>query len=252
MAYAPAAAKSTIDAADVANFAAHAQHWWDANGPFAPLHRMNPTRLAYIRTQVLAHRGLDAATADPLQGLHVLDVGCGGGLLCEPLARLGGAITGIDAAERSIEVARHHAVQGGLTIDYQATTAEALAASAQRYDLVLALEIVEHVADLELFYDALTTLVAPGGLLVLSTLNRTAKSFLMGIVAAEYILRWVPRGTHHWQQFILPSEMAKALTQRHFTITDTTGISFDPRRGSFTLTPQDLGVNYLLTATKNS
>ena len=248
----PSHLKTTIVPEDVAGFAAIANEWWDENGKFAPLHRLNPTRIGYLRDQIIGHFASAPNTLSPLAGRTVLDVGCGGGLVCEPLARLGAAVTGVDAAHESIAVARAHAAAAGLAIDYRQGTAESMAQTAAQFDVVVALEIVEHVTNTELFYDALATLVKPGGLLVLSTLNRTAKSYALGIVAAEHILRWVPPGTHNWHQFVKPSEMAAQLVRRGLQIRDTQGLVFQPIRRRFALNPKDLDVNYLLTAVKNS
>lgn len=245
---------STIDAAEVAQFSAIAAEWWDERGKFAPLHRMNPTRLAWIRERIEAHfgrlTGPDSASATPLKNLRILDVGSGGGLICEPLARLGATVTGIDASAENITVAGTHATEVGLSVDYRATTAEALADTGAQYDVVLALEIIEHVADIALFYDALSALVKPGGLILLSTMNRTAKAFAMAIVGAEYVLRWLPKGTHDWNKFIKPSEMADSLTKRGFTDPTPMGIIFSPLSGKFSLNANDLDVNYLLSAKK--
>jgi len=239
---------STIDAADVARFSAIASEWWDERGKFAPLHRLNPARIGYLRDQILRHFSRDDQSATPLNNLSLVDIGCGGGLIAEPMARLGATVTGIDASETNINVAALHAESGGLTIHYRATTAEDLASTGATFDVVLALEIIEHVADVDLFYDALKALVKPGGLLILSTLNRTAKSYAMAIIGAEYIMRWLPRGTHQWSQFIKPSEMAASLTRRGLTIHDTSGLVFDPLKWAFTLNPRDLDVNYLMVA----
>lgn len=249
-----AAKPSTVDAAEVAQFSAIAAEWWDERGKFAPLHRMNPTRLAYIRERIEAHfgrlTGPDSVPATPLKNLTLLDVGSGGGLICEPMARLGATVTGIDASGENIAVAQAHAAEVGLTIDYHATTAEALADTDQQYDVVLALEIIEHVADIALFYDALAALVKPGGLILMSTMNRTAKAFAMAIVGAEYVLRWLPRGTHDWNKFVKPSEMADSLVKRGFDAPEPMGIVYSPLSGKFSLNPNDLDVNYLLSAKK--
>ena len=253
---AQASRPTTIDPADVARFSAIAEEWWDTGGKFAPLHRLNPTRIAYLRERIITHFPSISAhhgqSATPFENLSLVDIGCGGGLIAEPLARLGAAVTAIDASATNIDVAALHAAKAGLTIDYHATTAEDLATTGQQFDIVCALEIIEHVADLALFYDALTALVKPGGMLILSTLNRTAKSYALGIVGAEYLLRWVPRGTHNWRQFVRPSEMAAALTARRCAVTDVTGLRFTPRDWTFTLDPKDLSVNYLMTATRLS
>lgn len=249
-----AAKPSTVDAAEVAQFSAIAEQWWDERGKFAPLHRMNPTRLSYIRERIESHfgrlTGPESESATPLKNLTLLDVGSGGGLICEPMARLGATVTGIDASGENIAVAQTHAAEVGLTVEYHATTAEALADTGQQYDIVLALEIIEHVADIALFYDALTALVKPGGLIIMSTMNRTAKAFAMAIVGAEYVLRWLPRGTHDWNKFVKPSEMADSLTKRGFATPTPMGIVFSPLSGKFSLNSSDLDVNYLLSATK--
>lgn len=247
----PRVATSTIDDAEVARFSAIADEWWDEHGKFAPLHKLNPVRIAYLRDQIIRHFSRDGATATPLDNLSLVDIGCGGGLIAEPMARLGATTTAIDASETNISVATLHAKNTGLTIDYRATTAEQLALEGTQFDVVLALEIIEHVADLSLFYDSICHLVKPGGILILSTLNRTAKSYALGIVAAERVLRWLPPGTHSWSKFIRPSEMAAALRQRGFATTDTTGITFSPLNWTFSLNPKDLDVNYLLTASRS-
>ena len=241
--------RTTIDPNEVARFSAIAAEWWDIFGKFAPLHKLNPTRISYVRDQLIRHFSCDGESATPLNNLSLLDIGCGGGLMAEPMARLGATVTAIDASETNISVASLHAENAGLTIDYRAETAEMLAHHGNQYDVVMALEIIEHVSDIHLFYDALAALVKPGGLLILSTLNRTAKSYAMGIIGAEYILRWVPRGTHTWSKFVRPSEMADALTKRQLNIVDHAGITYSPRTGTFKIDPQDLDVNYILTAT---
>ena len=241
---------TTIDDADVARFSAIADEWWDERGKFAPLHRLNPARIGYLRDQIVRHFQRNGESATPLNNLSLVDIGCGGGLIAEPMARLGANVTGIDASPTNINVASLHAKAGGLTIDYKANTAEDLAASGQTFDVVLALEIIEHVSDISLFYDSITQLVKPNGLLILSTLNRTAKSYAMAIVGAEYIMRWLPRGTHQWSQFVKPSEMAAGLTSRGLTVADVTGLTFDPLSWKFGLNPKDLDVNYLMVAHK--
>lgn len=241
---------TTIDPEEVARFTAMAAEWWDERGKFAPLHRMNPTRIGYIREQVIGHFSLDGESATPFKNLSLADIGCGGGLISEPMARLGAATTGVDAGLENIKTAALHATQGGLSIDYLCNSAEELVAEGAQFDVVLALEIVEHVSDPALFYDALAALVKPGGLLILSTLNRTAKSYAVAIVGAEMLLRWLPRGTHQWSKFIRPSEMATALERRKLQITDTTGLTFNPLDWSFRLDPRDRDVNYLMAAKK--
>jgi len=244
----PGAPPGTVDRDEVARFDALAAGWWDPDGAMAPLHAMNPARVGYIRDRLCANRGRETVGVAALAGLDVVDVGCGGGLLSEPLARLGARVTGIDAAEEAIAVARRHAEAGGLAIDYRATTAEALAATGARFDAVLALEIVEHVANVDDFLGGLSALVRPGGLVVLSTLNRTARSFATAIVGAEYVLRLLPRGTHDWRRFLRPSELAAGLRRHGLAPVDATGIVFDPRRGTWSLSARDLAVNYVMTA----
>lgn len=244
---------TTVNPEEIAQFDAIATEWWDERGKFAPLHRMNPTRLVFIRQQIEQHFGRpvgDHAAHKPLAPLRMLDVGCGGGLICEPLARLGAAVTGIDAGAENIAIARAHAEGQGLSIDYRPIAAEALAETGAQYDVVLALEIVEHVADVALFFTTLAQLVKPGGLLLLSTLNRTARSYALAIVGAEYILRWLPRGTHDWNKFLKPSEMAEYLGQHRLDLVALSGLTYRPLSARFGLNPRDLSVNYLLAAKK--
>lgn len=238
-----ASRNSTIDSEEVAQFAAIADQWWDENGPFKPLHRLNPVRIAYLRDQIMARLG-------KVTGISIADIGCGGGLVTEPFARLGANVTGVDAAHENIKAAKNHAKEVGLSITYLATTAEKLAAEGQKFDVVFALEIVEHVSDVGLFIESVTKLVKPSGLLVLSTLNRTPKSFALGIVAAEYILRWMPRGTHDWKKFLKPSELAGHLDDNGFKPVDVTGLVYAPLSREFRLDKNDLDVNYFLTAFK--
>lgn len=246
------ATASTIDDAEVARFSAIAEEWWDERGKFAPLHKLAPVRIAYVRDQIIRHFARDGASATPLNNLSLVDVGCGGGLMSEPMGRLGAHVTGVDASETNIRVASLHAAQSGVTVDYRATTAEQLALEGKQFDVVMALEIIEHVGDVNLFYDSLAHLVKPGGLVILSTLNRTAKSYAMGIIGAEYVLRWLPKGTHTWSKFIKPSEMARALRQRGLSVIDTAGITFTPLTWEFSLSANDLDVNYLMVAKKSA
>jgi 2-polyprenyl-6-hydroxyphenyl methylase / 3-demethylubiquinone-9 3-methyltransferase len=241
----PSAAPS-VDPAEIAKFAAMAEAWWDPAGKFRPLHRLNPVRLSYIRDQVAARFGRQALSNRPLAGLRLLDIGCGGGLLCEPLARLGAAVTGIDAAGKNIAVARRHAEQSGIEIDYRQDTAEALAVRDESFDVVLAMEIVEHVADVPAFAAAAARLVAPGGILILSTLNRTAKSFALAILGAEYVLRWLPRGTHDWRRFQRPSELAAALRPHGLALAEAVGVVYSPLADKWRLEARDLDVNYMM------
>ena len=243
---------STVDPADIARFERIAREWWDPNGRFRPLHRMNPTRIAYIRDRICEALGRDGQQARPLRGLDLVDVGCGGGLLCEPMTRLGATVTGIDASTEAIAVARTHAAEHGLAIDYRQTTAEALVDAGARFDVVLALEVVEHVADREAFVRALADLLQPGGVLVMSTLNRTAKSFAVAIVGAEYVLRWLTPGTHDWRQFVRPSVLAAAVRRHGLAVQDVCGLVFDPLRATWRLDTHDLAVNYLLCAVKSA
>ncbi len=239
----------TIDSAEVERFARMAAEWWDADGKFRPLHRLNPVRVGYIRDQLCARFGRDAHADRPLRGLRVVDVGCGGGLIAEPLARLGASVTGIDASERNIEVARNHAAGQGLAIDYRFAAAADLVAARERFDAVLSLEVVEHVADRRGFLGDCCALVAPGGALFLATLNRTAKSYLLGIVAAEYVLRWLPAGTHDWNRFVRPSELAADLREAGFRLADLRGITYNLLSDRFALS-QDVDVNYLALAVR--
>jgi len=241
-------ATSTVDPAEVAKFQAMADEWWDPHGKFRPLHRMNPCRLDYITAQVAAEFGRDLTAPSPFTGLRILDIGCGGGLLSEPMARLGATVTGADVAARNIAVARLHAEGAGLAIDYREESAEALAAAGEVFDAVLALEVIEHVADPPAFLAACRALLRPGGLLVASTLNRNAKSFALAIVGAEWLLRWLPRGTHDWKRFITPDELSALLRDAGLDPVDRKGMVFSPVSGRWSLSPRDLSVNYAMTA----
>ena len=241
---------ASIDDTEIARFESVAAEWWDSDGKFRPLHRMNPTRIGYIRDALCRHFGRTVGDATPLDGLSIADVGCGGGLLCEPMARLGARVTGVDAGAEAVSIARLHADQMGLEIDYRQATAEALAEEGAKYDAVLALEIVEHVADIDAFLAAVSALVRPGGVLIMSTLNRTAKSFGLAIVGAEYLLRWVPRGTHDWRKFVRPSELASGLRSHGIDVDDVRGMVFNPLDGTWSLSDRDLDVNYLLAGRK--
>ena len=244
--------RSSIDNAEVAKFQAMAAEWWDPAGKFKPLHMLNPVRLDYIATQVAAELGRDRKGLRPFEGLRLLDIGCGGGLVAEPMARLGAGVTGADAAEGNIAVARIHAAQSGLDIDYRATTAEALLADGERFDVVLALEIVEHVADPADFIATCARLLRPGGLLIASTLNRTPQSFAAAILGAEWVMRWLPRGTHDWRRFIRPDELAAMFEGAGLGVVDSAGMVFSPLAWGWSLSARDLSVNYLMTAVRGS
>lgn len=236
---------ATVDPEDVARFSAIAAEWWDERGKFRPLHRLNPLRLAYVRDVVCARLGRDPSAPQPLAGLKLADVGCGGGLLAEPLSRMGAEVVGIDASAKNIGTASVHARETGATVDYRVSTAEALAASGEKFDVVTCLEVIEHVADLRLFVESLGRLTAPGGVLFLATLNRTPKSWLFAIVGAEYVLRWLPKGTHDWKKFLRPSELAGLLRAEGMAFGDLTGVTYEPFGGTFRADPRDLDVNYM-------
>jgi len=243
------ATAGSVDQDEVARFSRHAAQWWDARGPMAALHKFNPVRLAYIRDRAAEHFGRDPARLDSLAGLRVLDIGCGGGILSEPLARLGARVVGADPSESNIAVASHHAERSRLSIDYRAVTAEGLAQSGETFDVVLAMEVVEHVADLGLFIGLAASMVAPGGLLFVATLNRTAKSFALAIVGAEYILRWLPRGTHRWEKFVTPNELEIAIERGGLRIVDETGVVYNLFADRWQLSA-DADVNYMVVAEK--
>lgn len=243
---------ASISDDEIVRFSAQSGDWWQKDGSFAPLHALNPVRIAYVRNQVAAHINPSQATSyQALSGLKILDVGCGGGLLAEPMARLGAKVTGIDAAETGIRAARAHARQSGLTINYQAKSIEEIAATGQQYDVVTAMEIVEHVADMDSFTRSLAACVRAGGIVIASTLNRTMKSYAMGIIAAEYLLRWVPRGTHSWKKFVRPSELMNKMEACGLKTVDATGVTYDPLDQTFMPNPHDLSVNYMVTFVKD-
>ncbi|MCA0270521.1 MAG: bifunctional 2-polyprenyl-6-hydroxyphenol methylase/3-demethylubiquinol 3-O-methyltransferase UbiG [Proteobacteria bacterium] len=241
---------SSIDPAEVAKFEAMAAEWWDPNGKFRPLHMMNPVRLDYITRQVAAEFGRDLTRPKAFAGLRILDIGCGGGLLSEPMARLGATVVGADAAERNIPVARLHAEAQGLGIDYRHTTAEALVAAGEVFDVVLAMEIVEHVADPPAFVATCRDLLKPGGLIIASTLNRNGKSFMAAIVGAEWVMRWLPKGTHDWAKFITPDELSGMMVRGGLEPVDRKGFVFNPISWQWSISDRDLSVNYVAAAVR--
>ncbi len=242
--------QTTIDADEVARFSALAAEWWDPNGKFRPLHKFNPVRLGYLRDRLCRHFDRDHRDVRTLSGLRILDVGCGGGLISEPLAKMGATVTGIDASDRNIGTALAHADQSGLKIDYRATTVEELSGSGERFDAVISLEVVEHVADVSLFLDRCASVVSQDGAMCLATLNRTPKAFLLAIVGAEYVMRWLPRGTHTWRKFVRPSELAAGLRRNGLHVDDITGLSFDLLADEWRES-RDVSVNYMMFATRD-
>jgi 2-polyprenyl-6-hydroxyphenyl methylase/3-demethylubiquinone-9 3-methyltransferase len=241
---------NTVDPSEIAKFEAMAAEWWDPKGKFKPLHMMNPVRLQYITDQIAAEFDRDLNSENPFAGLRILDIGCGGGLLCEPMARLGATIVGADAAERNIPVARIHAQKSDLEIDYRHTTAEAMAEAGEQFDVVLNMEVVEHVADPLGFLKACQQLLKPGGLHLCSTINRNPKSFAMAIVGAEYIMRWLPKGTHEWDKFITPEELFDLLKSAGLEPVDKKGYVFNFARFTWSISAKDLSVNYVTAALK--
>jgi 2-polyprenyl-6-hydroxyphenyl methylase / 3-demethylubiquinone-9 3-methyltransferase len=241
---------TTADPAELAKFEPLGRAWWDAVGPMAPLHKLNPVRVAYIRDRACQHLGRDPRRARPFEGLSALDIGCGGGLLAEPLARLGARVTGVDPVAENIETARWHADEVGLDIAYEAISVEAVAASARQFDLVIASEVVEHVVEVPEFLATVARVTRPGGLLVMSTLSRTRASFLKAIVGAEYVLGWLPRGTHDWRRFLTPAELGRGMRAQGLRPIHVSGIDYDGAHDRFVLT-RDTRVNYLLAAVRN-
>ncbi|HEY8575336.1 MAG TPA: bifunctional 2-polyprenyl-6-hydroxyphenol methylase/3-demethylubiquinol 3-O-methyltransferase UbiG [Devosia sp.] len=239
--------ETTINDAEIAKFTAMAEQWWDPKGKFKPLHKFNPVRLGYIRDYLLSHFERDGTNMRPFEGLSILDVGCGGGLLCEPLARLGATVTGIDAAERNIAVARLHAEQSGLAIGYQATTSEALAAEGRQFDMVLNMEVVEHVDNVPLYMKSCADLVKPGGLTLTATINRTLRANLFAVIGAERVLRWLPVGTHDWNKFLTPDEIKTLLTRNGLRVIGETGVVFHPL-GDEWRRSTDMSINYMIMA----
>ncbi len=241
---------TTIDPTEVAKFEAMAAEWWDPNGKFKPLHMLNPCRLDYITGQIATEFDRDLTMRNPFAGLRILDIGCGGGLLSEPMARLGATVIGADAAPRNIPVARLHAEQSGLEIDYRVTTAEDMAAAGEQFDVVLNMEVVEHVSDPQAYLTACQQLLKPGGLMICSTLNRNPKSFMMAIIGAEWVMRWLPKGTHDWQKFITPDELYTLIRTAGLDPVDRKGMVFNPVAWSWSLSSRDLSCNYVTASVK--
>ncbi|MEE9317365.1 MAG: bifunctional 2-polyprenyl-6-hydroxyphenol methylase/3-demethylubiquinol 3-O-methyltransferase UbiG [Rhodospirillales bacterium] len=242
--------KTTASAEEIARFTAMAEAWWDPMGDFRPLHQINPVRLEFIRDNVARHFGLEPLGRAPFEGLTIIDIGCGGGLLTEPMRRLGATVTGIDAGEEAIRIARTHAERTGLDIEYRHQLPEDIGDEKDRYDVVLNMEVVEHVADLDLFLSASAGLLRPGGAMVLSTLNRTLKALALAKIGAEYVLRWLPRGTHDWRKFVRPSELAAGLEAAGVRFIELRGVTYNPVFDEWRL-GRDLDVNYLAFAVKD-
>ena len=240
---------ATVDPQEIEYFAAQAEAWWDPEGPFRPLHRLNPTRLGFIRQHLAAHFGRSVSSLRPFEGLTVLDIGCGGGLVAEPMSRLGFAVTAVDADQQAIAIARAHAEAAGLSIDYRVAAAESMTGTGQHFDVVLALEIIEHVADPEVFLGSVGALVRQGGAFIGATLNRTASSFAAAVIGAEYLLGWLPRGTHDWRKFVRPSELVLGLRRNGLNATKLAGVSYDWSRSEWSLS-RNLEINYMVVAAR--
>ncbi|QDM15224.1 bifunctional 2-polyprenyl-6-hydroxyphenol methylase/3-demethylubiquinol 3-O-methyltransferase UbiG [Tardiphaga sp. vice352] len=240
------ASASSVDAAEIAKFSRLSDEWWDPKGKMAPLHKINPLRLSYIRDAACRKFERNVKSLNSLAGLRMLDIGCGAGLLCEPFARLGAEVIGVDPSATNIAVAKLHAERAQLSIDYRCTTVEELD-PLERFDIVLAMEVVEHVVDVGAFLNRCALLLKPGGLMVVSTLNRNWKSFALGILAAEYVLRWLPRGTHQWDKFVTPAELTQYLARNKLAITEQSGVTYNPLADRWGLSP-DMDVNYMVVA----
>ncbi len=242
-------ARGSVDPAEVARFEKIARTWWDPTGPMRTLHKFNPVRLAYIRDQAARHFGRDPLSGSPLDGLSLIDVGCGGGVLSEPLSRLGADVIGLDPAPTNIAVARQHAEKSALSIDYREERIEDVVARGERFDIVTAMEVVEHVSDVRAFVATCCTAVKPGGLIFMATLNRTLRSYALAIVGAEYILRWLPKGTHQWEKFVTPDELRDAIRAGGLSTQETVGVVYNPLADSWSLS-RDTAVNYMLVASR--
>jgi len=240
---------TTIEAAEVDRFTAMADEWWDPKGKFKPLHKFNPVRLAYIRNAVIGHFALDETAREPFKGLRLLDIGCGGGLLCEPMKRLGADVVGADAGEKNIQIAKNHAERVGLDIDYRATTSESLAEQGEQFDVVLNMEVIEHVNDIQLYLESCAALVKPGGIMFVATINRTFKAYALAIVGAEHVLRWLPKGTHTYDKFVTPEEITSILKRCDMPIKERVGVSYSPLEDKWKRS-KDMSVNYMLLAEK--
>ncbi len=241
------AARTTIDQSEVDRFSALAAEWWNPHGKFKPLHKFNPVRLGYIRDRAAETFGRDPKAPRPLEGLRLLDIGCGGGLLSEPMARMGADVVGADASEKNIRIAQTHAAGSGVSVDYRAVTAEALAEAGETFDIVLNMEVVEHVSEVEFFLSTCASMVRPGGMMVVATINRTMKAAALAIFAAENVLRWLPRGTHQYEKLVRPEEIEKPLSASGLTITERTGVFFSPFTNQWNLS-RDMDVNYMMIA----
>ncbi len=240
---------TTVDASEVEKFSAMAAEWWNPKGKFGVLHKFNPVRLDYLRSHIIRHFGLNDNERTPFEGLSLLDIGCGGGLLCEPMARLGADVTGIDPAEKNIKTASVHADEQALDIQYRAMTAEDLAQEGRQFDIILNMEVVEHVADVELFMTPCAGLVKPGGIMFVATLNRTLKAWGLAIIGAEYVLGWLPKGTHQWEKFVTPQELTAALAAGGMKVRDTAGVFYNPLTATWNKS-KDTDVNYMVVAEK--
>ncbi|PPR77229.1 MAG: Ubiquinone biosynthesis O-methyltransferase [Alphaproteobacteria bacterium MarineAlpha2_Bin1] len=236
--------KNTIDQNEISNFSSLASKWWDPDGPFKPLHNLNPTRILYIRNKLISHYNINQNELKPLKNLRILDIGCGGGILSEPMARLGGEVVGVDPSEKNIKIAKAHSEQNNLSIDYINSTAEQLVEWGEKFDVILNMEVVEHVNNIETFISSCYSLMNPGGIMFIATLNRTLKSYFFAIIGAEYILKWLPKGTHDWNKFVKPSELRSYCSSSGFINIDLKGMKYNPLRDTWGIT-SDLSVNYI-------